>query len=49
MKKSLELIVWIHIYKESLQFVDIWGISLLKNHNNSLDLLKAILNYTKSP
>ena len=48
MKKSLELIVWIHIYKESLQFVDIWGIFLLKNHNDILDLIKAILNFIKS-
>ena len=49
MEKLFRLIFLFYIIKESLQFVDIWGISLLKNHNNSLDLLKAILNYTKSP
>ena len=48
MEKEFRLIFWIHISKESLQFVDIWGIFLLKNHNNILDLMRAILKYIKS-
>ena len=46
-KKLFILICWIYIFKKTLQFIDILVIFLHKNHNNILDLLKAILNYTK--